>query len=208
MNIAAYGSVFNLVQNRQTLNLDQAKEILQNAFVKVGIAANNLGVSFDGTHLVPSADFMGQTHKKCEFTAHVTSQGVKVTKVSKTRQNAAKAKRRNLKGVDSDAVEYAVEYIKEYGTLRIEGVGGRKTNFGNGYTLTINSGDANEARQQAEVLTIIENNDKNDSDGVYKLTCMAEVAAIMEGIGLGKAFYAIAESIGKGEVVNRKLTDF
>ena len=85
LNIAAYGTAFNLVQDKQTLSLDGAKKIINNAFVKVGISANNLGVYLDGKHLVPSADWMGQSHKKCEFTAAVEAQGVTIKKVSQRR---------------------------------------------------------------------------------------------------------------------------
>jgi len=85
LNIAAYGTLFNLVQEKQTLSLDGATEVLNNAFVKVGIQANYLGVCLDGKHLVPSADFMGQSHKKCEFTAAVASQGVTIKKVAQRR---------------------------------------------------------------------------------------------------------------------------
>ena len=199
-------STFNLKKDNAVVIAEIVIEVLNSAAKKIGVPAT--GVFFDGKHLIPSVMGMGQTHKKCEFTNYVKAQGFDIAKPSKTRQNAAKAKKRDLSAISGDQIEYAALYLREYGTLRIEGVGGRKTNYGNGYTLTINSGDAIEAREQAETFAVIENNAKNDSEGVYKLTCMAEVAAVMEGIGLGKAFYGIADTVKKGEVVTRKLSEF
>jgi hypothetical protein len=204
MNIAAYGTVFNLVQNRQTLNLDQAKEILQNAFVKVGIAANNIGVSFDGKHLVPSADFMGQTHKKCEFTAHVSSQGVEICKVSQGKAKARKTVAKLQQSYTGD--ELAVQYILACGTIKIEGKGARSTNRGSGYTLTIDSGDTQEARSMVKRLTTIVNKDsRNDkATGNLYLTTEDEVGDVMIACGLGELFIEKAE-IGEMEVWSAEL---
>jgi hypothetical protein len=207
MNLAT----FNLTKNGNAVSAEDVIEIINKAADKVGIVAQHIGVFFDGKHLIPSVMGMGQTHKKCEFTGAIKAQGCEVEKVrkpSKVRQAAAKSKLRDLSAADANQVEYATEYLREYGTLRIEGVGGRKTNYGNGYTLTINSGDAQDAREQAETLVVIQNSDKNEGVGVYKLTRMDEVAAAMQAVGLGAKFYSIAESIGKGEVYQRKLSEF
>ena len=59
----------------------------------------------------------------------------------------------------------------------------------------------------AEVFAIIENEDKNEGEGVYKLTRMSEVGAVMEGIGLGELFHNTAENIGRNEVFTKKLSE-
>ena len=208
-------ATFNLSRNGEILPPEQVETIVANAAEAIGIVdgivGSFIGAFFDGKHLIPSIMGMGQTHKKCEFSAAVKAQGCEIEKIrkpSKNRQAAAKAKLRDLSAADGDQVAYAVEYLREYATLRIEGVGGRKTNYGNGYTLSINSGDAIDAREQAETLVVIQNDDKNEGVGVYKLTRFDEVAAAMEAVGLGEKFLAIVATIGKGEVVQRKLSDF
>ena len=109
MNISNYGTQYVLINNDRILSLEEATEVFKEAFSKVRLVSPMLGASFDGSHLIPSADFMGKQYLKCEFMAQVKTQGIEVVKISKVRRNAAKAKRRNLKAVDSETVEYASE---------------------------------------------------------------------------------------------------
>lgn len=201
-----YGTDYYLIDNGRILSEEEALIILSNNLSNVGLSDNNgIGISFDGTHLVPTVNGMAQTHLAPTFTVKVKGEA-EVKKASKSRRTAVKARR--IKSTDKDEAEYAAEYIREYGTIHIEGIGGCKTNYGNGYTLTINSGDADEARRMAEVFTVIVNNDKNEGEGVYKLTCMAEVGAVMEAIGLGNVFHSVAETIKKGQVWTKKLSEY
>jgi len=207
MNIASYGIVFHLELSGRILSIAEATEILSIAFKKINLHSDNVGVSFEDDKLIPSENWMAQTYKKVEFTCAVINQGILIRKVgakhAATRRAIAKLRQVATNG------SFDTDYIRSCGTIKIEGIGARATNRGDGFTLTVASGDTQEAKAVVEKFTTIKNKDCRNKKAteVLVLTMYDEVADVMIALGLGDLFIEKAESIGANETWSRSLCE-
>ena len=209
MNVPSYGTSFVLIQDERILSIEEVKEIFHGVFGKIKLVAAVLGVSFDGNYLMPSANGMAQSHLKCEFTLSVKAQA-EIVRLSVARERVRKSIAKLRKAHKGDADSFAVEYVRTFGTLKIEGEGARATNYGIGCTLTINGGDTQEAREVVEMLTTIVNKDSRNERALESLylTTIDEVCDIMIACGLGDEFLAIFENIRPNEIVTKRLSEY
>jgi len=208
MHVTNYGTAFVLLQDERILSEAEAVTIFQGAFERINVVSPMLGVSFDGTHLMPSIGGMGQSHLKCEFTLTIKAQA-EITSLSKAKAQARKAVAKLRKAYRGNADGLAVAYVTMFGTLKIEGEGARATNYGVGYTLTVNSGDTAEARKMVEKLTKIRNKDSRNDKAMEQLhlTMEAEVTDVMLACGFGEMFLEILENVQPLQTITKSLAE-
>ncbi|MFW5871465.1 MAG: hypothetical protein ACOCUT_00005 [bacterium] len=208
LNVSNYGTDYVLIANNHILDNEEINKLFLNTLAEIGIDSPMMGVTFDGLYLVPSVGGFAQTHKKCEFTMAIKAQA-EIAKLSAARGRMRKAISKLKKEHKGSKDEFAIAYVKAFGTIKIEGEGARSTNYGIGCTLTVNSGDAQEAKEIIEKMTIVCNKDSRNNRATHSfyLTTENEVADVMIACGFGDYFLQIIEEIKPNQVFTKTLTE-